>query len=68
MHDFETIFLEGRIFLQLKSACNRFEKRFILVILHSKYMNEYKSKKVVLETLTYAYEKFTKFRTTIELY
>ena len=34
------------------------------------YMNEYKSKKtkVMLETLTYMYETFTKFSVTIEHY
>ena len=62
MLDFKTLFCEGKIFSHFKSSRNGFEKRFT-------FWNEYKSKKkVMLETLTYMNETFTKFSVTIELY
>ena len=63
MLDFKTLFCDGKIFSHFKSARNGFEKRFT-------FWNEYKSKKkkVMLETLTYMNETFTKFSVTIELY
>ena len=57
MPDFETNFPAVQVSLQW------LRKTFwILVIMHSKYMNEYKNrKKLMLETLSYIHETFLKF-------
>ena len=62
MHDFQTIFFRGTDFPAVQISSQWLQKTFwISVIMHSKYMNEYKNKEVMLETLTHMHETFIKF-------